>query len=84
MRPIYSDILKELRKDKRLTQKDIAEMMGISQATYCDYENGVRRMPLNLLCYLADVLETSTDYILGRTEETAPYPKRSRSIKPKH
>lgn len=84
MRPIYSDILKELRKDKRLTQKDIAEMMGISQATYCDYENGVRRMPLNLLCYLADVLETSTDYILGRTEETAPYPKRSRGIKPKH
>ena len=76
MKPIYSDILKELRKDKKLTQKDMAALMGISQATYCDYENGVRRMPLSMLCFLADILGTSTDYILGRTEETRPYAKR--------
>lgn len=77
MKPIYSDILKELRKDKKLTQKDMGKMMGISQATYCDYENGVRRMPLAMLSYLADTLDTSTDYILGRTEEVRPYPKRT-------
>ena len=76
MRPISSDILKELRKDKRLTQKKMGEMMGISQSTYCDYENGVRDMPLNMLCYVADALGASTDYILGRTAETKPYPKR--------
>ena len=76
MKPIYSDILKELRKDRKLTQKDMAALMGISQATYCDYENGVRRMPLSMLCFLADILGTSTDYILGRTEETRPYAKR--------
>lgn len=78
MRPIYSDILKELRRDKNLTQRDIGEMMGISQATYCDYENGVRRMPLSMLCYLADTLGTSTDYILGRTSEIRPYPRRNK------
>lgn len=78
MKPIYSDILKELRRDKKLTQQDIGDMMGISQATYCDYENGVRRMPLSMLCFLADTLGTSTDYILGRTAETRPYPKRLR------
>jgi len=77
-RPMYSDILKELRKDKRLTQKDMGDVLGISQSTYCDYENGVRRMPLAMLCYLADVLDTSTDYILGRTAEMRPYPKRTR------
>lgn len=76
MKPIYSDILKELRKDKKLTQKDMGDMLGISQSTYCDYENGVRRMPLSMLCFLADALGTSTDYILGRTAEIRPYPKR--------
>ena len=76
MKPIYSDILKELRKDRKLTQQDMGDMMGISQATYCDYENGVRRMPLPMLCFLADTLGTSTDYILGRTAEIQPYPKR--------
>lgn len=75
-REIYSDILKELRRDRKLTQKDMADLMGISQATYCDYENGVRRMPLAMLSFLADTLGTSTDYILGRTAEMNPYPKR--------
>ena len=77
MRPMYSDILKELRKDKKLTQRDMGKLLGISQATYCDYENGVRRMPLSLLSFLADTLDTSTDYILGRTAEMRPYPKRA-------
>lgn len=77
MKPIYSDILKELRRDRKLTQQDMGDMMGISQATYCDYENGVRRMPLSMLSFLADTLGTSTDYILGRTAEPRPYPKRS-------
>ena len=75
-KPMYSDILKELRKDKKLTQRAMGKLMGISQATYCDYENGVRRMPLSLLSFLADTLGTSTDYILGRTAEMRPYPKR--------
>lgn len=75
-KPMYSDILKELRKDKKLTQRDMGKLMGISQTTYCDYKNGVRRMPLSLLSFLADTLGTSTDYILGRTVEMRPYPKR--------
>lgn len=76
MKPMYSDILKELRKDKKLTQRDMGRLIGISQSTYCDYENGVRKMPLTMLSFLADTLGTSTDYILGRTEEIRPYPKR--------
>ena len=74
--PIYSDILKELRKDKNITQKQMGLRLGIAQGTYSDYENGVRDMPLAMLCLLADELGTSTDYILGRTSEMTPYPKR--------
>lgn len=79
MKPIYSDILKELRRDRKLTQKDMGDLMGISQTTYCDYENGVRRMPLAMLSFLADTLDTSTDYILGRTPRCGPTPNGPRS-----
>lgn len=73
---IYTDILKELRKDKNLTQNDMAKLFGIKQAMYSMYESGRRTMKLEMLCTLADILETSTDYILGRTAEQKPYPKR--------
>ena len=67
---VYTDILKELRRDKHLTQLDMAKHFGISQIMYSMYESGRRIMKL------ADILETSTDYILGRTAQQNPYPKR--------
>ncbi len=73
----YPDILKELRRDKGLTQRDMADFFGIGQSTYCDFENGKRKMPLTMLDSLADLLDTSTDYILGRTAVMEPYPKRA-------
>lgn len=73
---LYSDILKELRRDKGLTQADIAKHFGISQTMYSMYESGRRTMKIEMLCELADTLETSTDYILGRTARQKPYLKR--------
>lgn len=73
---IYSDLLKELRRDKGLTQKDVGKCFGISGAMYSLYENGHRRMTIEMLSTLADLLDTSTDYLLGRTEESKPYSKR--------
>lgn len=73
---LYSDILKELRRDKGLTQADIAKCFGISQTMYSMYESSRRTMKIEMLCELADILETSTDYILGRTAQQKPYPKR--------
>ena len=70
---VYTDIL---RRDKRFTQLDMARHFGISQTMYSMYESGRRTMKLELLCELADILETSTDYILGRTARQKPYPKR--------
>ena len=72
----YTDVLKELRKDKKITQKDMARRFGISQVAYSYYESGVRTIKIEMLMILADELETSTDYILGRTSINKPYPKR--------
>ena len=81
--PMYSDILKELRRDRHITQRQMGDLLGISQSSYSDYENGLRNMPLTMLDFLADVLGTSTDYILGRTDIIKPYPKRNRGSSPK-
>jgi len=54
----------------------MAKHFGISQTMYSMYESGRRTMKLEMLCELADILETSTDYILGRTAQQNPYPKR--------
>ena len=80
---MYSDILKELRRDRHITQRQMGDLLGISQSSYSDYENGLRNMPLTMLDFLADVLGTSSDYILGRTDVIEPYPKRNRSSSPK-
>ena len=80
---MYSDILKELRRDRHITQRQMGDLLDISQSSYSDYENGLRNMPLTMLDFLADVLGTSTDYILGRTDVIEPYPKRNSGSSPK-
>ena len=77
---IYTDILKELRKDKNLTQKQMGELFNIAASTYALYENGNRRLSVMMLSRLADILGTSTDYILGRTDQITPYPYRKHDL----
>ena len=67
--------LKDLREDKDYTQKDVADLLGITQQQYSLYELWKREMPLSLLCVLAEHYDTSVDYILGRTNEKKQYPK---------
>lgn len=68
--------IRHLREDKDLTQKEIAEFLSIHQTTYSDYETGRLNLPLQVLDQLADFFETSMDYLVGRTDEKKPYPKR--------
>ncbi len=68
--------LKDLREDSDLTQKQLAAHLNIAQNTYSQYENGVRQLPVDVLEQLADFYSTSTDFILGRTDNPKPYPKR--------
>jgi DNA-binding helix-turn-helix protein len=68
--------LRDLREDKDLLQKDIAEILGITQTVYSRYERGFQTIPVAHLLKLADFYDTSTDYILGRTNNRAPYERR--------
>ena len=65
--------IRDLREDNDLTQKELAEYLHIKQNTYSQYENGQRQLPLDTLIALAKYYNTSTDYILGLTEERKPY-----------
>lgn len=67
--------LKEIRKDKDLTQQDIAKVLSTSQVQYSRYEMGIRLLPIDKLVILADFYNVSTDYLLGITNERKPYPK---------
>ena len=65
--------LKDLREDRELLQKDVAEILMISQTVYSRYERGFQTIPVIHLLKLADFYKTSTDYILGRTNIIKPY-----------
>ena len=65
--------LKDLREDRDLTQKTIAEYLHVKQNTYSQYENGQRQIPLEMLILLAKYYDTSVDYILGLTNDKKPY-----------
>lgn len=68
--------LRDLREDRDLTQKEVAEILGTSFHYYQKYESGVRPIPVDRLEVLADFYQTSTDYLLGRTAIREPYPKK--------
>lgn len=68
--------LKDLREDKDLYQKQIANIINTTQQVYSEYELGIRLMPIDKLDKLADFYETSIDYIIGRTNNKDPYPRR--------
>lgn len=71
---IYERI-RNLREDSDFTQQQIADILFINRRTYSSYENGVRSMPIEILSRIADVFNTSTDYLIGRTDVKKPYPK---------
>lgn len=64
--------LKDLREDKNLTQQQVSDLLGIQQTVYSRYERGAQDIPVRHLLVLADYYHTSTDYLLGRTNNPAP------------
>ena len=68
--------LKDLREDKDLSQQDIAVALHVAQNTYSRYERGERNMPLDIIDKLADYYRTSVDYLMGRTDNPAPYERK--------
>ena len=75
--------LRNLREDSDLTQKDIGNVLKITQRSYAYYESGERMIPLPMLEELADFYDVSVDYILERTNDKRTYGKlpRSKNVK---
>lgn len=61
--------IRDLREDRDLTQRQLAQMLGMSQTGYSKYETGENDIPTHILIKLADFYNTSIDYMLGRTDE---------------
>lgn len=61
--------IRDLREDSDLRQKDIAEILNVSQNTYSQYETGVIALTAEVLIKLADYYKVSVDYLLDRTDE---------------
>ena len=62
----FGEILAELRKDRGMTQKDLAERLHVSVGTISNYENGAHMPDVEKLTELADLFRVTTDYLLGR------------------
>ena len=60
--------LKELRTGQNITQKAIAQKLGITQQAYANYESGKREPDLNTIQALSAIFNVTTDYLLGRTD----------------
>ncbi len=65
----YLEIIRELREDRRYTQKEIAEKLGTTQQVYSRYENGINNIPIRHILKLCDIYQVSADFLLGRTEK---------------
>ena len=64
----YSERIRSLREDHDKTQSEIAALLKIGQRTYCDYELGHSRIPVDSLIILAKYYNVSMDYISGVTD----------------
>ncbi len=68
--------IRDLREDRDLKQKDIADYLMCDQSLYSKYERGERPLPLEYAAKLADYYGVSVDYLLGRTNIKTPYPQK--------
>lgn len=64
--------IQDLRIDSDLSQKQLGEILHISQRSYSHYETGSRGIPVEMLIRLADYYDTTIDYLVGRTDNKEP------------
>ena len=65
----YYPRLRDMREDHDLTQQKLAEYLGMPQPQYFRYEQGLRDIPTDILIQLAKLYNTTTDYLLGLTDD---------------
>ena len=58
--------IKDMRIERGLSQQELGELLGVTKVSVCGYENGTRTPSLETFKLLAEVFNTTTDYLLGR------------------
>ena len=66
----FAERLKELRKARKLSQGDVAKVLGVTRPAISQYEAGIREPSYEMLEVLADYFNVDMDYLLGRTDKT--------------
>jgi transcriptional regulator with XRE-family HTH domain len=66
-RKILHQRIRTLRKQAHITQEKMAQRLGISRRTYANYERGIHAMPVEILVCIAEMFDTTLDYLAGRT-----------------
>lgn len=72
---MFSESLKQLRKEKGMTQIDLAKTLGVSNGTVAMWETGRRKPSFDMLDRLSEVFDRRLDYILGASDDPSPAPK---------
>ena len=75
---MYYKRIRDLREDKDLTQKQLAEYLNVSQKSYSRYERGERTIDPEILSKLATFHETTVDYLIERNDDKTDYTKKKR------
>ena len=66
--------LREIREDRQLSQRQLAEILNVKQNTYSQYETEKRQIPVAMLITLANYYKVSVDYLLCLTDIDEKYP----------
>ena len=64
--------IKNLRKEKNITQEQLAEKFEVDRVTVSRWENGVNDPPIEALVEMSEMFEVTTDYLLGKTSIRTP------------
>ena len=68
--------IRNLREDSDKTQREVSDYLFCDQSLYSKYERGLRDVPVSIIIKLVELYDTSTDYILGLTDEKTKYPNK--------
>ncbi len=70
---VFQERLRFLRAEKGVSQKQVAESLGITEVGYRNYETGRRKPTFDILPSIADFFGVSTDYLFGRSDNPNRY-----------
>lgn len=68
MNSVFAARLTKLRRERGMSQKDAAKMLGVSQSLLSHYEKGIRECSLDFVCRASNFFDVSCDYLLGQVD----------------